>query len=104
MNHINLVEETKANTHFQRVIHSGDTFQVVLMAIPEYSQTETEVHPTNIQFIVMVSGEVTVNIDKCCYLLTEGSTIIVPSGSTHYITNRSNTCAKLYTIYDGTVH
>jgi mannose-6-phosphate isomerase-like protein (cupin superfamily) len=98
--HLNLEAETLANVDFRRVLYTAKHGQLVLMCIQPNEDIGLETHTENDQFFRFESGQGKVVIDGNEYEVTDGSGVIVPSGSEHNIINTSaDQPLKLYTLY-----
>lgn len=98
--HLNLEAETLANTDFRRVLYTAKHGQLVLMCLQPNEDIGLETHTENDQFFRFESGQGKIVIDGNEYAVTDGSGVIVPSGSEHNIINTSaDQSLKLYTLY-----
>lgn len=98
--HLNLEAETLANIDFRRVLYTAKHGQLVLMCLQPNEDIGLETHTENDQFFRFESGQGKVVIDGNEYAVTDGSGVIVPSGSEHNIINTStDQPLKLYTLY-----
>lgn len=104
-------KETTVNTHFRRVLYTGQHTQLVLMTLQPGEDIGLEVHVDTDQFFRFELGEGEVTIDGTVHAVVDGDAVIVPAGSEHNIKNTSHTqTLHLYTLYspphhkDGTVH
>jgi mannose-6-phosphate isomerase-like protein (cupin superfamily) len=109
--HSNIEKDTLENNNFRKVLYSAKHCQLVLMSLLPNEEIGMEVHTDNDQFFRFEKGQGKVIIDGNEYSVTDGSAIIVPSGTQHNVINTSATDAlKMYTIYspahhkDGTIH
>ncbi len=107
----NIEELTLNNTFFRQVLHTSKNFQLVVMALKPNEDIGFEIHQDNDQFFRFEKGNGKVIIDENEYLVSDGSSVIVPKGSKHNIINTSTTdFLKFYTIYgpphhkDKTIH
>lgn len=98
--HLNLEAETLANIDFRRVLYTAKHGQLVLMCLQPNEDIGLETHTENDQFFRFESGQGKVVIDGNEYAVTDGSGVIVPSGSEHNVINTSgDQPLKLYTLY-----
>lgn len=98
--HIDLENQTVANTDFRRVLYTNEQIQLVLMSLKPGEEIGLETHPDNDQFFRFDAGQGSVKINSTTYDVKNGDAIIVPKGAEHNISNSSNTeDLKFYTIY-----
>ncbi|MEK7180979.1 MAG: cupin domain-containing protein [Patescibacteria group bacterium] len=96
----NIEKLTVENANFRKVLYTAEHCQLVLMSLLPGEDIGSEAHEGIDQFFRFEKGEGKVVIDESEYIVGDGDTVIVPSGSTHNVTNTSATEAlKLYTIY-----
>lgn len=107
----NIEKLTLENENFRKVLYTGKHSQLVLMSLKPNEDIGLEVHPNVDQFFRIEKGQGKVVIDGVEHEISDGSAVIVPSGSEHNVINTSATeSLKLYTIYspanhkDGTIH
>ncbi|HEY4977063.1 MAG TPA: cupin domain-containing protein [Gaiellaceae bacterium] len=101
----NIEELTLKNDNFRKVLYTHTHSQLVLMSLQPNEDIGSEVHEDNDQFFRFESGQGHVIIDGNEYEVTDGSAIVVPSGSEHNVINTSGSEAlKLYTIYSPAHH
>lgn len=99
----NIEKITIKNKYYRKVIYTGK-MQLVLMHLEPEEFIPEEVHEDLDQFIRVESGKAIVIIDNIEYILKKDDSIIIPAGSTHYVTNNSKDILKLYTIYSQPEH
>jgi mannose-6-phosphate isomerase-like protein (cupin superfamily) len=103
-------ERTVENTHFRRVLYTGQNMQLVLMSLAPGEDIGEEIHDDGDQFFRIEEGEGEVLIDGHVSTVTDDFAVIVPAGARHNIRNTGDKPLKLYTLYappeheDGTVH
>ena len=103
-------ELTEENSDFRRVLYTGKSLQLVLMAIQPGDEIGEEVHDDRDQFFRVEEGEGEVRIDGKVSKVEGDDAIIVPAGARHNIVNTGDEPLRLYTLYappehrDGTVH
>lgn len=109
--HSNIEELTIKNNFFREVLHTSKNFQLVVMSLKPNEDIGFEVHNENDQFFRFEKGNGKVVIDGIEYLVSDGSSVIVPMGLRHNVINTSDgDYLKFYTIYspphhkDKTVH
>ena len=101
----NIEKETLENNNFRKVLYTARHCQLVLMSLLPKEEIGMEVHTDNDQFFRFEKGQGEVIIDGNKYEVSDGSAIIVPSGSQHNVINTSDTePLKLYTIYSPAHH
>ena len=101
----NIEKDTLENENFRKVLYTGKHSQLVLMSLIPNEEIGMEVHEDNDQFFRFEKGQGKVIIDGNEYEVTDGSAIVVPSGSQHNVINLSTTdTLKMYTIYSPAHH
>lgn len=101
---------TDENDDFRRVLYTGRSLQLVLMAIPPGGEIGEETHADRDQFFRIEGGEGEIWIDGACHRVKADDGIVVPQGARHNVVSRGTEPLRLYTIYgppehvDGTVH
>lgn len=102
---------TVENTHFRKVLYTGEQSQLVLMSLLPGEEIGLETHPDNDQFFRFEAGTGKVIINETEYTVHDGHAVIIPKGASHNVINTSATEAlKMYTLYspahhkDGTLH
>ena len=101
----NIEQLTLANTDFRHVLYTAEHLQLVLMSLAPGEEIGLETHSDTDQFFRFEKGEGKVIIDESEYAVSDGDSIIVPSGSRHNVINASATePLKLYTLYAPSHH
>ena len=101
----NIESETLQNKNFRKVLYTAKHSQLVLMSLKPKEEIGEEVHEIVDQFFRFEKGQGKVVIDGKESNVSDGSTVIVPSGAKHNVINTSETEAlKLYTIYSPPEH
>jgi mannose-6-phosphate isomerase-like protein (cupin superfamily) len=101
----NISNITEDNSYFRRVLATTPNMQLVVMSLQPGEEIGMEVHPYVTQFIRVEKGNGLAIINDNSYQLTDGSAVIIPSGSQHNIINTSYTeLLQLYTIYSPPNH
>lgn len=95
---INIEEETVNNSFYREVIYTSPVMQLVLMSLRRGEVIPEEVHTVD-QFVRVEKGEGLVSINGRDYIVSDGSAVIIPAGSSHYFANVGKGDLKLYTIY-----
>jgi mannose-6-phosphate isomerase-like protein (cupin superfamily) len=92
-------DATEDNSHFRRVVYTGEHLQLVLMSIAPGEDIGEEVHKDGDQFFRIETGHGIVTIDGREREITDGDGIVIPAGARHNIKNAGEKLLKLYTIY-----
>jgi len=101
----NIKKAVLDNTHFRKVLYTGNFCQLVLMSLQPNEEIGLETHPENDQFFRFERGEGTCVIDGNEYRVGDGTAIIVPAGARHNVINTSSSdMLKMYTIYSPPHH
>lgn len=101
----NIEQLTIENTNFRKVLYTGAHMQLVLMTLQPGEDIGLEVHTENDQFFRFEKGEGKVIVGETEYVVGDGDTVVVPSGTQHNIINTSNSeTLNLYTIYSPAHH
>lgn len=101
----NIEKLTIENNDFRKVLYTGSHMQLVLMSLKPKEEIGLEIHDGNDQFFRFEKGDGKVIINETEYVVADGDTVIVPSGSQHNVINISETeDLKLYTIYSPAHH
>ncbi len=96
----NIEKLTIENDNFRKVLYTSLHMQLVLMSLKPGEEIGMEIHGENDQFFRFEKGEGKVIINETEYDVSDGDTVIVPTGSKHNVINTSTTeDLKLYTIY-----
>lgn len=97
-------QETVENTHFRKVLYTGEHLQLVLMSLEPGEDIGMEVHGDIDQFIRIEAGSGIAYINNIETPIKEDDAIVIPAGSEHNIRNTSDLAMKLYTIYGKPEH
>ena len=107
----NIERDTLANEDYRRVLFTGPNLQLVLMALKPGEEIGLEKHEGHDQFIRVEAGTGEAFLDGRRHALSDGVSVVIPSGVQHNVVNTSKTePLRLYTLYappehpDGTVH
>ncbi len=106
----NIEKLTEENRDFRRVLYTGRTLQLVLMALQPGEEIGEEVHEDRDQFFRIETGQGEVWIDGVSNTVKADDGIVVPAGARHNVINSGTKLLTLYTLYgppehiDGTVH
>jgi len=104
--HTNIEADTLSNDNYRKVIYTDKYQQVVLMSLNPGEDIPKEIHDGD-QFFHIEAGDgySIVGDNTQPILLTDGSALVVPAGTPHYVKNNSPTKAfKLYSIYSPPQH
>jgi mannose-6-phosphate isomerase-like protein (cupin superfamily) len=101
----NIKKITESNKSYRKVIATTPNSQLVVMSLKPKEDIDMEIHPYNTQIIRIEKGTGYAVIGDNEYILEEGSLVIVPLNTKHYIANTSNRqFLKLNTIYSPPNH
>jgi mannose-6-phosphate isomerase-like protein (cupin superfamily) len=104
-----IIELTRKNKNFRKVLSTNKHSQVVLMSVEPGDDIGEETHKVD-QILVFVEGEGQSVLDGKRAQVKPGSMVQVPAGTLHNFINKGDTPLKLYTIYappeeeEGLVH
>jgi mannose-6-phosphate isomerase-like protein (cupin superfamily) len=101
----NIEKLTLENKNFRKVLYTSDHCQLVLMSLLPGEEIGLETHEGNDQFFRFEKGHGKVIINETEYVVSDGDSVIVPTGARHNVINTSDTKSlKLYTIYSPPHH
>jgi len=98
------------NTHFRKVVYTGEKTQLVVMDIPTGGEIGEETHDHVEQTLYFQSGEGTVFLDGEESRVKMGDVLVVTPGTRHNVVNSGTESLKIFTVYapanhiDGRVH
>jgi len=96
----NIEKLTLENNDFRKVLYTGSHMQLVLMSLKPLEDIGLETHNENDQFFRFEKGEGRVIVNDTEYMVTDGDSVVIPSGAKHNIMNMSDKeDLKMYTIY-----
>ncbi len=107
---VDILQATKDNTFFRKVLFTGDKSQLVVMDIKPGEDIGEETHPHTEQILFLLSGKGTTILDGVETPFEAGDVVIVPPGTVHNFVNVGTESMKVYTIYappnhiDGRIH
>ena len=109
MNYFNgdIEKLTLENTDYRRVIFTGNYSQLVLMSIPVGEDIEFEIHPYVDQFFHFEAGNGEIRLGKdqtTRFTVKDGSGVVIPANTYHYVINTGDSALKLYSIYSPPNH
>ena len=105
----NVEQLSLANDNFRKVLFTDKNSQLVLMSLLVGQEIGEDVHDVD-QFLRVEKGTGKAVLNAVSHDLTDGSVVVVPTGTKHNIINTGNDSMKLYTLYmpphhrDGVVH
>lgn len=106
----NIINDTKENGNFRRVVFTGDRSQLVVMHIPPGGEIGEETHPHVEQTLFFLSGSGKAILNDVESPIGAGDVVVVTPGTKHNFVNTGTEPLKVYTIYappnhiDGRVH
>lgn len=107
---IGIVQETRLNSFYRRVIETSAMSQLVVMTIPAFSEIGEEMHQAVEQSIFIVEGSGTVFFNRrSAGAVGPGDVIVIPPRTTHNL-KAGREPIRLFTTYtppnhiDGVVH
>jgi mannose-6-phosphate isomerase-like protein (cupin superfamily) len=107
---VDIVEASRSNEAFRRVVDTGEHEQVVVMTIPAGGEIGEEVHPDTDQVLIFVEGRAEAQLDGKSTEVSSNDLVFVRAGVKHNFLNRGDGPLRLITIYapphhePGTVH
>ena len=105
----NIEKLSLENNFFRKVLYTDKNLQLVVMSLNFGEDIGEEIHQLD-QFIRVEKGEGKAVLDGVETSLSNGSVVIIPTGTRHNIINTGGDSMKLYTLYappnhkDGTIH
>ena len=100
----NIRKESEDNNSFRQILWTGRNSQLVLMSIGIGKEIGTETHDDVDQLLFIQSGLGKADLNGEVTEISDGSVIIVPSGTKHNIINTGESDLKLYTVYSPPEH
>lgn len=106
----NIINETKENQNFRKVLFTGAKSQLVAMHIPSGGEIGEETHAHVEQVLFFLSGSGKAILDGQESPISAGDAVVVTPGTTHNFINTGAEPLKVYTLYtppnhiDGRVH
>lgn len=91
--------QSKENTAFRRVVHTGQHMQLVLMALKAGEEIGAETHQDHDQYFRVEKGKGEAWIDGECSKIKRDDAVFVPAGARHNIINTGLKPLKLQTLY-----
>jgi mannose-6-phosphate isomerase-like protein (cupin superfamily) len=108
--HTNIINDTKANENFRKVLFTGAQSQLVVMSIPPGGEVGAETHKYTEQTLFFLSGTGEGELDGKTFPIVAGDVVVVVPGTEHNFRNTGTTELKIYTVYappnhiDGRIH
>lgn len=103
MFHDNIIDLTKKNKNFRKVIATNKFSQVVLMSIPPKGEIGEETHRLD-QIFVFVQGTGSAFLNNQKVSVKPEDLVIVPAGTKHNFINVGQEDLKLFTVYAPPAH
>ncbi len=100
----NIIEQTKENTNFRKVLFPGAKSQLVVMDIKPGEEVGEEVHPNVEQTLYFLSGTGKAVLDDVESELKSGDVVVVTPGVKHNFVNTGEEPLKIYTTYSPSNH
>lgn len=95
---LNIVEETRQNSFYRRVVDTGAHSQLVVMALRPNEEIGEELHRTVEQRLIIVEGSGTIQLNGFERAVIPGDAILIPPHTRHnLVAGRAG--LKLFTIY-----
>lgn len=95
---VDIVSEARRNTHYRRVVYTGERSQLVVMALRPREDVGAEMHPAVEQTVVIVDGFAVVTFDGRRETVHVGDAIVITPGTYHNVAAGPRGL-KLFTIY-----
>jgi mannose-6-phosphate isomerase-like protein (cupin superfamily) len=100
---IDLKKAVKENEFYRKVLFTGKSSQLVVMALEPGEEIGSEIHSVD-QFIYMVKGDGRSAIEKDEAKFEEGDALCIPAGVLHNVVNTGDEPMKLFTVYSPPQH
>lgn len=101
---VNIEKATLNNKAYRKVLYTTKQQQLVVMNLQPNDFIHKENHSSTTQFIRIEKGAGIAVVDDITYRLTEGTVLMIPQNTWHFIKNTSNESLQLYTIYSPPEH
>lgn len=102
--HENIIQLTKENDYYRKVINTGKYSQLVLMNLKPGEEIGEEIHDTVDQILIFIEGEAEAIIEGKPSKVKEGDLVFVNAGTKHNFKNVGSKNLKLFTIYSPPNH
>lgn len=100
---LDIERETIDNDAYRRVLSTTPQMQLVLMSLALGEDIPSEVHRDATQFIRVEQGRGLVQLDlpegRTALSVEDGSAVLIPAGTRHYVAQRGPEALKLYVLY-----
>lgn len=106
----NIIEATRNNEYFRKVLFTGKKSQLVVMAIQPGGEIGEEIHEHVEQTLFFLHGDGKAVLNGETSSVHEGDVVVVTPGTKHNFLNTGTSVMKIYTIYapanhiDGRIH
>ncbi len=100
----NIIQLTKENADYRKVIYTGTQSQLVLMSIPVGGDIGMETHPGTDQLLFFVEGNGDAIFNGESQPIKANDVVSVPAGTEHNFVNIGQVPLKLYTVYSPPNH
>jgi len=97
--HTNIIQDTKENENFRRVMFTGKNSQLVIMSIPVGGEVGKETHKYTEQTLFFLSGTGEGEFDGKKFAIIPGDAVVVVPGTEHNFRNTGTEVMKIYTVY-----
>ena len=101
---MNIELKTLKNNYYRNVIETKGSMQLVLMSLNKGEDIPMEIHKNTTQFFRIESGRGKIVNNGVIHYVKNGSSIIIPPNTKHYVKQLGNLPLKLYTIYSPPLH
>ncbi len=95
----NIVNDTKNNTNFRKVLFTGTRSQLVIMSIPVGGEVGEETHVYTEQTLFFLSGTGKAILDGKESVIGAGDVVVLTPGTKHNFLNTGTVPLKIYTVY-----
>lgn len=102
--HANVVQASRANTFYRRVIFTGPRTQLVLMTIPPGEDVGEEQHRKVEQLLFCAAGSGRSLVNGIDRPFEPGDVIVLPPGVRHNVVNNGAEPLQIYTVYSPPNH
>ncbi|MCC6643522.1 cupin domain-containing protein [Candidatus Peregrinibacteria bacterium] len=108
--HTNIIEVTRENENFRKVVFTGKKSQLVVMSLLPGVEIGAETHEGTEQTLIFLSGKGKAVIDGVESEVKAGDVYVITPGEKHNFINNGEEPLKIYTVYapanhlDGRVH
>jgi mannose-6-phosphate isomerase-like protein (cupin superfamily) len=96
---INILQASRTNDDYRRVLFTGTRSQVALMAIPAGGDIGVEAHPNVEQLIFITGGQGKAILNGLESPVAAGDLVVAPPGTKHDIVNTGTVPLRIFTVY-----